>query len=29
MTMADPLAARAIDEQRTGGERLRDSGDII
>jgi hypothetical protein len=29
MTMADPLAARGIDEQPTEGERLRASGDII
>jgi hypothetical protein len=29
MTMAGPLAARGIDEQPTGGERLRDSDHII
>jgi len=29
MTMADPLAARGIDEQPTEDERLRESGHII
>jgi hypothetical protein len=29
MTMADPLAPRGIDEQPTGGQRFRESGDII
>jgi hypothetical protein len=29
MTMIDPLAARGIDEQPTGGERLREIGHII
>jgi hypothetical protein len=29
MTMAEPLAARGINEQSTGGERLQESGDVI